>query len=286
MIGPIGFAAPWLLVALAALPVLWIILRAVPPAPIRRRFPGVALLLGLNDDDTVTDRTPWWLLLLRMLAVAALIIGLAGPVLNPQADPSDRRTGPLLIVMDATWASARDWPSQTALIDTILAEAGREARPAAILRLSDPEAPVFQSAEAWRTRLTGLSPEPWAPTATDLAAIPDLLGDEDFETRWFSAGLARPGRTHPQMLACKKARGTCRLDGSFSDDTAALGVSCIGCLGHNSPDVLLHCMVSGRRLVAEQDGRCLARQRRQFRACVGPDRCRSCADDLDHCRDR
>ena len=54
----IGFTAPWLLLALAALPILWIILRAVPPAPIRRRFPGVALLIGLKDDESVSDRTP------------------------------------------------------------------------------------------------------------------------------------------------------------------------------------------------------------------------------------
>ena len=99
-LGGIGFATPWLLIALAALPVLWLILRAVPPAPLRRRFPGVALLLGLADDDTVTDRTPWWLLLLRVLAVAAVIIGLAGPVLNPARDvPSGG--GPLL-----TWSTA------------------------------------------------------------------------------------------------------------------------------------------------------------------------------------
>lgn len=84
-LGAIVFTTPWLLVALALLPILWMILRAVPPAPIRRRFPGVALLLGLKDDDSVTDRTPWWLLLLRMLAVAAVITGLAGPILNPQA---------------------------------------------------------------------------------------------------------------------------------------------------------------------------------------------------------
>ncbi len=83
-IGSIGFAAPWLLLGLIALPILWILLRAVPPAPIRRRFPGVALLLGLTDDENQTDRTPWWLLLLRILAVAAVIIGFAGPVLNPQ----------------------------------------------------------------------------------------------------------------------------------------------------------------------------------------------------------
>ena len=63
----IGFTAPWLLLGLLALPLLWILLRAVPPAPIRRVFPGVALLLGLRDEDVQADKTPWWLLLLRAL---------------------------------------------------------------------------------------------------------------------------------------------------------------------------------------------------------------------------
>ena len=79
ILGGIGFTTPWILTALLALPILWLLLRAVPPAPIRRRFPGVALLLGLKDAATVSDRTPWWLLLLRMLAVAAIIRGLACP---------------------------------------------------------------------------------------------------------------------------------------------------------------------------------------------------------------
>jgi Aerotolerance regulator N-terminal len=73
MLGPIGFVTPWLLLGLIALPVLWLLLRAVPPAPIRRLFPGVALLLGLTDDTTETDKTPWWLLLLRMLAIGGAI---------------------------------------------------------------------------------------------------------------------------------------------------------------------------------------------------------------------
>ena len=81
-LGPLGFTAPWLLLALIALPVLWLLLRAVPPAPIRRRFPGVALLLGLKDEEAETDKTPWWLLLLRTLAVGAVILGFAGPILN------------------------------------------------------------------------------------------------------------------------------------------------------------------------------------------------------------
>ena len=64
-LGPVAFLNPWLLAALAALPVLWWLLRATPPAPRRLAFPGVRLLLGLRDPERMPDRTPWWLLLLR-----------------------------------------------------------------------------------------------------------------------------------------------------------------------------------------------------------------------------
>ena len=74
LFGALAFLSPWLLLALFGLPVLWWLLRAVPPAPIRRKFPGVALLLGLQDAEVETDKTPWWLLVLRALAVAAMIV--------------------------------------------------------------------------------------------------------------------------------------------------------------------------------------------------------------------
>ena len=83
-IAGLGFAAPWLLLGLLALPILWILLRAVPPAPKKRVFPAVILLLGLSDRDSQSDRTPWWLLVLRLLAVAAAILGFAGPRIGPR----------------------------------------------------------------------------------------------------------------------------------------------------------------------------------------------------------
>jgi hypothetical protein len=151
MIANLAFTTPLLLIALIALPILWWLLRAVPPAPIRRRFPGVALLLGLSDDDTQTDKTPWWLLLLRMLAVAAAIVGFAGPVLNPQTERV-AGDGPLLVVMDASWASARDWSDRIGRVDMALEEAGRAGRPVAIVALTDlpPGDLPFQSASAGR----------------------------------------------------------------------------------------------------------------------------------------
>ncbi|WP_147126993.1 DUF4159 domain-containing protein [Shimia ponticola] len=205
-IGPVGFAAPWLLVALAALPILWLILRAVPPAPIRRRFPGVALLLGLTDDETQTDRTPWWLLLLRMLAVAAAIIGFAGPVLNPQ----DRQpgTGPLLVLLDGSWGEAADWSARMERVDALLAEAARDGRTVAMVSLTDDrsDAIEFLAADAWRSRLPGFAPQPWQPNAdahtTFLTRIADL---DDFDTFWMSDGLQRDVRA--DVLTELEAKG-------------------------------------------------------------------------------
>jgi hypothetical protein len=193
ILGPIGFVTPWLLWALALLPVLWLILRAVPPAPIRRRFPGVALLLGLSDDDTVTDRTPWWLLLLRMLAAAAVIIGLAGPVLNPEPDRSGSDL-PLLIVMDGGWTGAQDWTARREQAEQFLAEAGREDRPVAVMALSDPKTPNFQPADAWRGRLPGFDPHPWEPTAPSVLARLQEMQVSAFETYWLSDGVAWDGQ--------------------------------------------------------------------------------------------
>ncbi|MEC7259011.1 MAG: DUF4159 domain-containing protein [Pseudomonadota bacterium] len=205
VLGGIGFTAPWLLLGLLALPVLWIILRAVPPAPIRRRFPGVALLLGLRDDETVTDRTPWWLLLLRMLAVAAMIVGLAGPVLNPAVDRDGN--GPLLIVLDGTWAGAGHWGDKIGLIQSQLQEAGRAGRPVGILQLTAPEQVSFQAANATASRLPGLKPMPWTPSEAMIDRATEALAaiEGEFDTHWFGDGLAYDGRD--ALIAALQERG-------------------------------------------------------------------------------
>ncbi|KMK65607.1 DUF4159 domain-containing protein [Puniceibacterium sp. IMCC21224] len=205
LFGALGFVTPWLLLGLLALPVLWLILRAVPPAPIRRLFPGVVLLLGLKDEEQVSDRTPWWLLLLRMLAVAAVIIGLAGPVLNPEDKAQAGGNAPLLVLMDASWASAADWRARVEAMDALLTRAARDDRPVALVRLTAPEAPQFQTADSWRTRLSGVMPEPWEPDAARMTRMATLLPTTGFDTYWLSDGLARDGRA--PLLSALEAQG-------------------------------------------------------------------------------
>ncbi len=203
-LGPIGFTAPWLLLGLVALPVLWVLLRAIPPAPIRRRFPGVALLLGLADERNVSDRTPWWLLLLRTVAIAGVIAAFAGPVLHP--DQRRAGGGPLLVVIDGTWADARDWPRRLDRVATLVTEAGRAGRTVAVVSLTDLPAgpPEFQTADVWQARVPGLQPQPWAPDPKAVATWAEGLSGR-FQTYWLSDGLARPERA--PLLAALSQHG-------------------------------------------------------------------------------
>jgi hypothetical protein len=179
------FGAPWVLLAMAALPLLWWLLRVTPPAPLSENFPAIRLLLGLHAREETPARTPWWLLLLRVFAAGLLIVALAQPVLD--AGSRLPGAGPVLLVMDNGWASARDWPQRMQAANGVLDSAARAGRPAALLATAADETgavprltPVMPVPEL-RSRLAALHPEPWPPDRA--AAVAALAG-------WHVAGAA------------------------------------------------------------------------------------------------
>ena len=78
----LNFGAPWILAALVGLPALWWLLKVTPPQPKRILFPPLRLLLGLKDEEQTPAHTPWWLMLLRVLAAGLLILAVADPLLG------------------------------------------------------------------------------------------------------------------------------------------------------------------------------------------------------------
>src|ERR1700736_5995487 len=141
-LGPLAFASPWLLVALAALPIIWWLLRVTPPAPRRVAFPAIRLLLGLVPREETPARTPLWLILLRMAVAALVILAFARPLLNPHARLGS--TGPILVIVDDGWAAARDWSTRQAALIELLAEAEREERQVVLI----PTAPAVSGESA------------------------------------------------------------------------------------------------------------------------------------------
>ena len=58
---PLGFASPLVLLGLLSLPVLWWLLRLIPPQPTRIDFPPTRLLFDIKPQEETPRRTPWWL---------------------------------------------------------------------------------------------------------------------------------------------------------------------------------------------------------------------------------
>ncbi len=174
--GTVIFAAPWLLLALVGLPLLWWLLRVVPPAPRQQVFPAVRLLLGLPATVQTAARTPPWLLALRVAAAGLIVLGLAEPVLHGGAPLPGR--GPLLLVVDNGWAAAPDWPARLRAAQAILRRAATSGRRVALLATAPGDAglapPLAMPAAELGPRLAVLRPMPWpvdrAAAATAVAA--------------------------------------------------------------------------------------------------------------------
>jgi Domain of unknown function (DUF4159)/Aerotolerance regulator N-terminal len=170
------FAAPWVLLALPALPLLWWLLRVTPPAPRSEAFPAIRLLMGLHAREETPARTPWWLLLLRMVAATLVILALARPVLD--AGSTLAGSGPVRLVIDNGWAAAADWPRRMQAANTVLDRAERAGRSVALLATAPDDANAAPQESAplpvadQRARLAALHPEPWPP---DRAAAAQAL---------------------------------------------------------------------------------------------------------------
>ena len=171
MIGALGFLSPWLLVALAALPLIWLILRLTPPRPRQIEFPPTRLLLELQDRERTPARTPWWLTLIRLALVALVIIALAEPILRPDLKLT-AGAEPLLLVLDNGWDTAGDFAERVGAAETAIAEAERDGRPVSFLATAEPGAPSLaaETAEAAKRRLAAVVPRPYLPDRPALAS--------------------------------------------------------------------------------------------------------------------
>lgn len=179
----LSFEAPELLGFLAALPALWWLLRLTPPAPRKFVFPPLALLQGLTARIETPSRTPWWLLLLRLVCLGLLIAAMARPVLDPVAATTEK--GALLLVIDNDWAAARDWQSRSAIIADIMQNAAHNDQPVALLTTTPDTAghvPVLQgpmTAAAAQGAARAITPFPWpadwAESTERLNAFPGTI---------------------------------------------------------------------------------------------------------------
>lgn len=128
---PLAFALPAILIGLIVLPLIWWLLRLTPPKPNSEIFPPLRLLQLVIKHDETPARSPWWLTLLRLILAALLILALAKPLLNPQAEMA-LDDGPLLIMIDNSWGAAADWDARQRTAAALITQAREQGKSVAI----------------------------------------------------------------------------------------------------------------------------------------------------------
>lgn len=195
MLNALSFTSPLILAALLALPVLWWLLRATPPSPKTVKFPAFVILRQLKSTSETPDRTPWWLLLLRLLLAGFIIIGLAGPILN--APPPAPGAGPIMLVIDDSWAAASNWRVRREMMSEAAAQAAQSDREVYLVTTSPQAVPTAinpVTGEELRNIANNLTPTPFAAdragTAARLYSLRESISLNEFDVRWLSDGLA------------------------------------------------------------------------------------------------
>ncbi len=197
-LGALAFAVPWALIALAAVPIIWWLLRVTPPSPRRLRFPAIRLLFRLQEKEDTPSRTPWWLLLLRISIVVLLILGLAHPLLNPGS--AFKGDGPLVLVIDNGWAAGPNWDRRRAVVGELLDRAEREERKVILLTTAPrPSKQAITASKLLRAAdakavFQALLPVSWPVNHEGAAAAAKKIKlDQAANIVWLSDGLAHKG---------------------------------------------------------------------------------------------
>ncbi|HEY1979890.1 MAG TPA: BatA domain-containing protein, partial [Xanthobacteraceae bacterium] len=230
MIGalPLGFAEPFVLAGLLTLPVLWWLLRLIPPRPRRIDFPPTRLLLEIVPKEETPARTPWWLTLMRLMLAALVIVAAAGPLWHPPLAGTKSRA-PVAILIDDGWSAAATWEARLRTADDIIARAEDDRRAVALVPLSQgPRDISLAPAGSARVRLHQLRPAPYTVDRGQvLPALSRFLAEtKDAELVWLSdatdlgrgadfvKGLAQTIGQHPITVVAGGIAGARALTGA------------------------------------------------------------------------
>ena len=237
-LGPVTFAAPWVLLGLGTLPALWWLMKSVPPKPVIHNFPAMSILFNMNSEDQSPARMPLWQRLLRLTAAGLVITGLAQPQLSN--DVALDGQGPVMLVVDNGWSSARNWSARTEEMKKIIDNVERKGRMIVVLSTAAPadgsaiapSAPM-SPAEA-RKILLDMQPQPWPVNRQGaLEAVQAIAVKEATSVIWLSNGLNDPGA----MALAERLQNFGKL--TVVQDEPALGARLLVPPRAGSPDLVV-----------------------------------------------
>ena len=139
------------------------------------QFPAIRLLHDLVVREETPARTPLWLLIMRLVLAALVILALAQPAAQLRAGLPGG--GPVIMVIDNGWGAGRDWPARQRTMADLVDQAERNNRDLFMATAPNAAGEKPRRATCCAPPMRGvmtqsLEPVPWP---TDRAAVLEAL---------------------------------------------------------------------------------------------------------------
>jgi Aerotolerance regulator N-terminal len=100
--------SPWALVAIFALPLIYIFTRLAPKAPKKIKFAPIFILKQIEIKESLPQYSPLWLKILRIFMVSSFIFATSAPILEPHIGTIGTNNN-FLFIIDNSIANASEF---------------------------------------------------------------------------------------------------------------------------------------------------------------------------------
>lgn len=188
----ISFTNPLALIGLLSLPAVWFVIKLTPPRARTISFSSLFIIEKLKSSKKSSQKTPIWLLLLRMLIILILVLTLSDPYIN--LSKTFKSNSNTIIIVDDGWSSASNWGSYQKNAKNIIKEIKNNNKgvyiiSSTLVNKKQPNLSLMSYKEA-NVFIDNLQPNPWQIDRAELIkAINKKNLNENLNVFWIRSNL-------------------------------------------------------------------------------------------------
>ncbi|MDC0651841.1 BatA domain-containing protein [Alphaproteobacteria bacterium] len=127
IINTLAFTNYYALLGLLALPLIFLIIKALPPSPKKMFFSSFYLINKLEKTSVTKNNIPFWLLIYRIILITLIVLFFSKPYLNSTAKTSDADAiKSYVIIADIGWSMSKEWEKFKKIVNAIGNEAEKK----------------------------------------------------------------------------------------------------------------------------------------------------------------
>ena len=174
-INNLAFSNHLALIGLFALPLVFYIIKLLPPAPKKMFFSSFYLIKSMEKVSVTKKNVPIWLLIYRIILITLIILFFSAPYLNIMNKKNTSNTiKNYVIIADIGWSMSKEWDKFKKIVSEISVEAEKKNKKIIFYHSNSKNnmsPKIFTSSKSINQYLKKINPVPWQFEKSNLIEV-------------------------------------------------------------------------------------------------------------------